>query len=83
MSYQASIAEAGQLAVWVNGIAIDASRAGRGTGTNQISNTVLMSLALADVVTVRNDASSGALTLTPRAGGTGVVSATLTIARVG
>lgn len=82
ISYQASVDEPGQLAVWVNGAAVGATRAGRATGTNQIANRVLMTLALNDLLTVRNDASGAALTVTPIAGGTGDAGATLVIRRV-
>lgn len=83
VSYQVSTDEPGQLAIWLNGIVVAGTRAGRATGTNQISNTVLITtLVPASVLTIRNDVSPAALTITPFAGGTGNVNANLTIKRL-
>lgn len=87
VSFQASIAEAGQLAIWINGAQAagitDRSRAGRATGTSQISNDLLITTTAPNSrLSIVNDASASALTLTPIAGGTGTVSASLVIKRI-
>jgi hypothetical protein len=83
ISYQASVDEAGQLAMAVNGTPVSATRAGRATGTSQISNTFMFEFAFADIIEIWNSDSAGALTITPNAGGASAVSAVLTIALIG
>ena len=85
--YQVSVTEPGQLAIWLNGAPVaavtDRSRAGRATGTSQISNDVLIRTTVpGELLTIVNDASPAALTITPIAGGTDPVSATLLIKRL-
>lgn len=83
VSYQVSVSEAGQLSLRVNGVPVPYSRAGRATGTSLITNTVLIRTLLAfETIEVINDASAAALTITPLAGGTESVSATLTITQL-
>lgn len=83
VAFQASFDEAGQLALDLNGTLIGNTVAGRATGTNQISNTVMIAATALDVLRVINGASAAALTVTPTAGGTNAVSAWLVIERVG
>jgi len=84
VAFQASIAEAGQLMLRVNGVEQAATVAGRATGTSQISNTVLIRTtspnAILEVINPSGNAT--ALTLTPTAGGTHAVSATLVVERI-
>jgi hypothetical protein len=86
VSFQVSVAEAGQLMLDLNGsIATTASTvAGRATGTSQIMNHVVINATAGDVLRVINPTgNAAALTITPSAGGTHAVSAWLLIKRVG
>lgn len=82
--FQVSIAEAGQLVLTINGVPIPFSVAGRATGSSQISNNVLVTTTLTNrVLEVRNaPGNPAALTITPIAGGTNPVSATLLIKKL-
>ena len=82
---QVSIAEAGQLILTLDGVDIPSSVAGRATGTSQIVVSALIQTGGSDqVLTVRNPSgNAAALTITPLAGGTRPVSATLLIKRIG
>jgi hypothetical protein len=85
VSFQVSVTEPGQLELALNGIsgALPATVVGRATGTSQIWASVLIQAAAGDVLTVVNPAgNSTALTITPLAGGTHSVSATLVIRRL-
>jgi hypothetical protein len=84
ISWQASVAEPGQLVLWLDGIEQADSVVGRATGTSQIANHVLLETTVAGSrVTVRNPSgNSPALTLTPTAGGTHSVSASLVIKQI-
>lgn len=79
--FQTSINEAGQLELTLNGSPINYTVTGRATGTSYIGLTTLIQTTVADsLITVRNPAgNSTALTLTPLAGGTNPVAATLLI----
>ncbi|WP_411953840.1 collagen-like protein [Alkalibacillus sp. S2W] len=81
--FQASIAEAGQLILTLNGADLAYTVVGRATGTSQIVGTALVETSVIDsLLTVRNPAGNAtALTLTPLAGGTRPVSAHLVITR--
>jgi hypothetical protein len=84
ISWQASIAEPGQLQVAVNGVGVANTVVGRATGTSQMEGNTLVTLAANDVVSILNPTgNAAALTMTPIAGGTHAVSATLTIRKVG
>lgn len=85
VSFQVSVIEAGQLLLTLNGADLAYTVVGRATGTDQISATTLVSTtAVNSTLTVRNPAGNPtALTITPLAGGTRPVSATLLIERVG
>jgi hypothetical protein len=81
--WQVSITEAGQLAVWLNGTMLAFTVAGRATGTSQIMNQVLITTTVVDsILTIRNSGSASALTVTPIAGGTTPVSASLVIKQI-
>ncbi|MET3683737.1 hypothetical protein ABID56_001846 [Alkalibacillus flavidus] len=81
--FQASIAEAGQLILTLNGADLEYTVVGRATGTSQIVGMALVETSVIDsLLTVRNPAGNAtALTLTPLAGGTRPVSAHLVITR--
>ena len=82
--FQASVDEAGQLVLTLNGTEVPYSVTGRATGTSQITGTVLIETDIADsVLTLRNpEGTATAITLTPNAGGTEPVSAHLVITRL-
>ena len=81
VSFQVSVNEPGQLELTLNGTALPDTTVGRATGTSQIWATVLIPVTVINsVLTVENPArNSPALTVTPDAGGTHEVSATLVI----
>lgn len=79
---QVSVDEAAQIAVAINGVKDTNTVVGRATGMNQIFLDVILALTAADVITIINGASAAALTITPIAGGTDSVSATLNIVRM-
>lgn len=81
VSVQVSVDEAGQLVLALDGVELPYTVAGRATGTNQITIITLVESTLANqTLSVRNPAgNSTALTITPIAGGTHLVSATLLI----
>ena len=81
VSWQVSITEAGQLVLAVDGTELAHTVAGRATGTSQITNHVLITTtSVNSVLSVRNPTGNvTALTVTPLAGGTQPVSASLVI----
>lgn len=88
VSWQASISEAGQLVLGLDsgaGVVEQAdSVVGRAIGTSQLSNHMLLTTTVTNsILSVRNPAGSPtALTITPIAGGTSSVSASLLIKRI-
>lgn len=82
--FEASVDEAGQLALTLNGTELDYTVVGRATGTSQIVGMALVeTTADESVLTVRNPTGNAtALTLTPSAGGTNPVSAQLIITKL-
>lgn len=82
--FQVSINEPGQLLLTLNGADLAYTVVGRATGTNQITGMALVATSTVNsVLTVRNPAgNSTALTITPLAGGTRLVSAHLVITRI-
>jgi hypothetical protein len=84
VAFQVSVDEPGQLILTLNGADLAYTVVGRATGTSQITATTLVTTTVVNsVLTVRNPAgNSTALTITPLAGGTRPVSATLLIERV-
>ncbi len=81
VSFQVSVTEPGQLVLTLNGLDLAYTVVGRATGTSQITATALVETTVVNsLLTVRNPAGSWtALTVTPVAGGTAPVSATLVI----
>lgn len=84
VDWQASIAEPGQLMLALNGVEQAATVVGRATGTSQIvGSTFVTTVAPNTILTVVNPSgNAAALTLTPTAGGTHPVSATLAVKRL-
>ena len=78
VSFQVSITEAGQLAIFINGVIYPPSVVGRATGTSQLVGICLINVRANSILSINNP-SNIALTLTPIAGGTQPVSAHLTI----
>jgi hypothetical protein len=81
VAFQVPVTEAGQLSLTINGVPVNYTVVGRATGTSQIAETALVQTTVVDsILTVRNPiGNSTALTITPLAGGTSLVSATLLI----
>jgi hypothetical protein len=78
VSFQVSITEAGQLAIFINGTIYPPSVVGRATGTSQLVGICLINVRANSILSINNP-SNIALSLTPIAGGTQPVSAHLTI----
>ena len=85
VSFVVSVTEAGQLGLSLNGALLPYTVNGRATGTSQIVGQALVTTtALNEILRVENPAGeSTALTVTPLAGGTDPVSATLVIQQAG
>lgn len=84
ITWQVSIAEAGQLVLVVNGVEDARTLVGRATGTSQIiGNTLLTTSTLNTIVSLNNPSGNPvALTVSPIAGGTKAVSASIIIKRL-
>ena len=84
ITWQVSIAEAGQLVLVVNGVEDARTLVGRATGTSQIiGNTLLTTSTLNTIVSLNNPSGNPvALTVSPIAGGTRAVSASIIIKRL-
>ena len=84
ITWQVSIAEAGQHVLMVNGVEYARSVIGRATGTTQIiGNTLLTTSTLNTTISVNNPTGNAiALTVVPIAGGTHAVSASIIIRRL-
>ena len=84
ITWQVSIAEAGQLVLVVNGVEEARTLVGRATGTTQIiGNTLLTTSILNTIVSLNNPTGNPvALTVSPIAGGTRAVSASIIIKRL-
>jgi len=82
--WQVSINEPGQLLLKVNGTEDLTTVVGRATGTSQLTGTeILTTTAINTVISIVNPTgNSTALTITPYAGGTKPVAATLIITRI-
>ena len=81
VAFHVPVTEAGQLILTLDGADLAYTVTGRATGTSQITGESLVQTTTPDsILTVRNPAgNSTALTITPLAGGTRPVSATLII----
>ena len=84
ITWQVSIAEAGQLVLVVDGVEVARTLVGRATGTTQIiGNTLLTTSTLNTIVSLNNPTGNPvALTVSPIAGGTRAVSASIIIKRL-
>ncbi len=85
VTMQVSVDEAGQLQLALNGVGVAYTVVGRATGTSQIViSTIIETIIPNEVLSVINPlGNSTALTITPSAGGTNAVSATLNIKYLG
>jgi hypothetical protein len=85
VSFSVPVTEAGQLIVTLNGADLAYTLVGRATGTTAIAGeSLVQTTEVNSVLTVRNPAgNSPALTITPLAGGTRPVAATLIIEQLG
>ena len=85
VSFNVPVSEAGQLILTLNGADLATTVVGRATGTSNIAGEFFVANAVAgSLLTVRNPAgNSTALIITPLAGGTRPVSATLEIQQLG
>lgn len=83
VSWQVSVTEAGQLMVKLDSLAIDSTVVGRAGGTDQIVGNTIIAINAGAVLSIINPVgNAAALTITPSAGGTHPVSATLSIKRL-
>ena len=84
VAYQVSVTEAGQLMLRLNGVDLDYTVVGRATGTTQIVGESLITTTSANSIieVVNPTGNATALTITPLAGGTRPVSASLVIQRL-
>ena len=84
INWQVSVSEAAQLAIFLDGMEVPYTVVGRATGTSQLVGTTLITTtSINSSVTVNNAFGSYiAITLTPLAGGTSPVSASLVITRL-
>jgi hypothetical protein len=84
VAFQVPVSEAGQLILTRNGADLAYTVTGRATGTSQIVGEALVETTTVNsVMTLRNPAgNSVALTITPLAGGTRPVAATLIIEKL-
>ena len=82
--FQASVSEAGQLVLTLNGTELTYTVVGRATGTSQIVGMYLVTTSSVNsLLTVRNPLGNpAALTMTPVAGGALPVSAHLVITQI-
>lgn len=85
VSFSVSVTEPGQLVLVLNGAELAYTVYGRATGTSEISGTAFVQTTAPDSVLSLDSAAgnSPALTITPSAGGTHAVVASLTIEQLG
>jgi hypothetical protein len=84
VSFVVSVEEAGQLELTLNGAPLPDTVVGRATGTSEIVGDSLVNASALDTLQVIDPAgNSPALTITPSAGGTHPVSASLVIQKLG
>jgi hypothetical protein len=84
VTFQVSVDEPGQLELSVNGVAQPYTVVGRATGTSEIvGDSLVTATAGATIAVINPSANSTALTITPNAGGTQPVSATIVIQQIG
>lgn len=81
--FQVSVNEPGQLAIALNGAVVANSVVGRATGTSQFFGVSLITTTAVNTqLSIKNAGSPAALTITPKAGGPGEVSAHVVITRL-
>ncbi len=85
VSFEVSVTEPGQLELTLNGVALPYTVVGRATGTSEITGDSLVNVGtVPSVLAVANPSGeSTALTITPLAGGTMPVGASLVIQKLG
>jgi hypothetical protein len=85
VTFQVSVTEPGQLELSLDGVALPATVVGRATGTSQLVGDSLVTTTTADetLEVVNPLGNSPALTITPLAGGTQPVGASLVIQQLG
>lgn len=82
--FSVSGVEPSQFALTINGVAIDDSRYGSGAGTQLTTGMTIVTVAVGDVLTLRNSSSAAAVTLQTLAGGTETnINASLLIQKLG
>jgi hypothetical protein len=82
VSFEASITEAGQLVIALNGTSLLTTVVGRATGTSLITGSSLITVSLPNTILELRNSSAGVITLTPVAGGASPVTAHLKILRL-
>ena len=84
VQFQVSVSEAGQLELSLNSVDLSYTVVGRATGTSQIVGmAIVQTTSINSILSVRNPAGNAtALTITPLAGGSNLVSAHLVITRL-
>lgn len=71
VDFSASVVEPNQLALAVNGVALPHTLYGSGAGTDQNAGRAIVTLVGGDLLSLRNESSSSAISLQTLAGGTG------------
>jgi hypothetical protein len=83
VAFSVSVTEAGQLQLALDGTPLAYTVSGRATGTSLISGEALVTTTTASsVLSVRNPTGNGVLTMTPLAGGSQPVAASLIVQRL-
>ena len=85
VTFQVSVTEPGQLELSLEGVALPATVVGRATGTSQlVGDSLVTTTSVDETLEVMNPlGNSPALTITPLAGGTHAVGASLVIQQLG
>jgi hypothetical protein len=84
ITYLVSGVEPNQFALFLNGALVDGSVYGSGAGTQQNSGQAIVTIGVADVLTLKNHSSASAVGLQTLAGGTQTnANASLAIERLG
>ena len=82
VNWQVSVTEAAQSQLAVGGAGLPDTVVGRATGTDQMVGSTIITVGAGAVLSVINPAGNTSFTVTPSAGGTHVVTATLSIKRL-
>lgn len=70
VDFTVTVAEARQIALYLNGAVVDSTIYGQATGTAVTTGVAIIEVAAGDVLTLRNHLSAAALTLVTPSGGT-------------